>query len=85
MLPEEENFLLKDAWALVKLEEDSRNTRSILQTACWYGHVEMCRILISKCPHMPHKRDRDGLHAIHYAAVGRIPKLMRLFKNSFVS
>ena len=75
------DFLLKDAWAKEKLEQDSRNTGSILQTACVYGHVEMCRILISKYPNMFHVRDSEGLHAMHYAAVGGNPEMMRLLKG----
>ena len=75
------DFLLKDAWALEKLEEDSRNTGSILHIVCLYGHVEMCRKLISKYPNMLHKRDRDGFHAMQYAVMGGNPEVMRHLKD----
>ena len=75
------DILLKGAWALEKLDQDSKNSGTVLQIACLYGHVEMYRTLISKYPNMLHVRNSEGLHAIHFAAVGGNLEVMLLLKE----
>lgn len=55
-------------WA--KKEFKKSHTKNPLHISCLYGHEQMSRDLISQFPNMLHETDEDGLHAVHYAAVG---------------
>lgn len=61
-----------------QFQRPSKGNRNPLHIACLYGNVEMCRKIISKFPFMLHETDDEGLHAVHYAAVGGHVKVMEL-------
>lgn len=64
-----------------KLEIKNDDEIKILHIACLYGHEEMCRDIISQFPDTIHARDEDGLHAVHFAAVGgHVPVVNLLMK-----
>lgn len=64
------SILLKDPWMVNQLKSNSAKTASPLEIACLYGHAEMCRNLIAKHPTMMRTRNKNGLHAVQYAAIG---------------
>ena len=71
-------ILKKIRMTQTQLQRSSEGKRSPLHIACLYGNVEMCRNIISKFPFMLHETDDEGLHAVHYTAVGGNVKVMKL-------
>lgn len=75
------DLLSKSEYPKRKLEIKNDDEIKLLHVACLYGHEEMCRDIISQFPDTIHERDKDGLHAVHFATVGgHVPVVNLLMK-----
>lgn len=75
------SILFEDPWIVNQLKSNSAKTASPLEIACLYGHAEICRNLIAKLPTLMRTRNKNGLHAIQYAAIGGQIDVMCLFQE----
>ena len=61
-------YLVKDCDISIDLQQDSDDENTVYQVACRYGHLECIKLLSSLNPNRQ-DGDKDGWHAIHYAAL----------------
>lgn len=70
-------MLISSKWVSEALKT-SEYPRNILHIACRYSDTRIVRLIISEYPFMLHESDKEGFHAVHYAAFGGNVSVMRL-------